>query len=85
MTIEQLSKPLRTPPFRPFVILTADRREYRVSHPDLLVMLPEAQRTFLIRQGDENYTILDLLHVCGLQFGPQIEERKNEHGEAQDG
>lgn len=69
MTIDKLRQALATEPFRPFTILVADGREYRVPSREFITIAPKAERTFVVAHGEEEYTILDLLLVSGLEFG----------------
>lgn len=69
MTIDRLREAIRQQPFKPFTILVADGREYRVPSPELVLIAPHATRTFVVAHGDEDYTILDLLLVSGIEFG----------------
>lgn len=69
MTIDKLRQALQAEPFRPFTILTADGGRYRVASREFISIAPKAERTFVVAHGDEQYTILDLLLVIGLEFG----------------
>lgn len=69
MTIDKLRHVLETTPFRPFTILPADGRRYRVASREFITIAPKAERTFVVAHGDEQYTILDLLLVTGFEFG----------------
>jgi hypothetical protein len=68
MTIDKLREAVSARPFIPFTILVADGRRYRVSTPELISLAPRAERVFVVAHGDEDYTILDLLLVTGLEF-----------------
>lgn len=80
MTIERLRGALRAEPFRPFTILVTDGRTYRVAHPDFLLVSPKAERTFVVydegSNDPEDYLVLDLLLVTGLEFGNGAGRRK---------
>lgn len=69
MTIDQLRKAIRNQPFHPFSIYLADGRELPVSHPDFMLIPPDASRTFVIAGPNEDYKIVDLLLVSSLDFG----------------
>ena len=77
MTIEQLRKAIQANPFRPFDILTGDGRKFHVPHRDFIAMPPKAERTFVVfgRSG-EDYTVLDLLLVVGLDFKTRNSQRR---------
>ena len=76
MTIDKLRDAVTQRPFKPFTILVADGREYRVTSPELLSIAPHATRTFVVAHGDEDYTILDLLLVSGLEFSDGQRRRR---------
>jgi hypothetical protein len=76
MTIEKLREAVHQKPFKPFTILVADGREYRVPSPELISIAPRATRTFVVAHGEEEYTFLDLLLVTGLEFGVAARRRK---------
>lgn len=69
MTVDQLRKALDATPFRPFDILTGDGRKFHVPHREFIAMPPRAERTFVVfGKSGEDYTVLDLLLVVGLDF-----------------
>ena len=68
MTVGQLKQALQSKPFTPFRIKTADGGEYRVNHPDMVWMNPQAQRTFVVATEAEAYAVVDLLLVSALEF-----------------
>lgn len=68
MTVEQLRNAISANPFRPFDILTGDGRKFHVPHPEFIAMPPKAERTFVVFNKGEDYTILDLLSAVGLDF-----------------
>ncbi|MGE0481641.1 MAG: hypothetical protein AB7Q17_14340 [Phycisphaerae bacterium] len=68
MTIERLREAARATPFKPFSISLADGRTVLVPHPECIRVPPEAQRTFVVVQGEESYSIIDLLLVTSLDF-----------------
>lgn len=65
MTLEQLRAVREANPFHPFTIHLADGRSFRVPHRDYLSMSPGG-RTVIVYQGDEAFSILDLLLVTEL-------------------
>ena len=69
MTIDQLRKAVRSQPFHPFTICLADGRELPVSHPEFVLISPDASRTFVVAGPGEDYEITDLLLVASLDFG----------------
>ena len=69
MTIEQLRRAKNNRPFRPFDVRMADGQRIRVGHPEVLLVPPKAERTFVVAHNDETYQIIDLLLVATLGFG----------------
>lgn len=61
MTIEQLRKAHRTHPFEPFVLRTADGREFEVNHPEVLAISPVG-RTVVVMAPDGAHDVIDLLY-----------------------
>jgi hypothetical protein len=77
MTVQQMRKALEASPFRPFHILTADGRRFFVPHPDFVAMPPNAERTFVVfSKNAEDYAVLDLLLVVGLDFKSRNGQRR---------
>jgi hypothetical protein len=68
MTVEQLRRVHQASPFRPFTIHVADGREYRVRHPELLSH-SETGRTVIVHLGGDDFEVLDLLLVTGIEVG----------------
>ena len=67
MTNEQLKKAHTARPFQPFVIRTADGREFSVNHPEVLAFAPPA-RTCAVATPDGTIEVIDLLLVSSLQM-----------------
>ena len=68
MTIAQIRNVVRALPFKPFTICLTDGREFYIPHPECIAIPPEASRTFIVAQGDEDYAIIDLLLVTSIDF-----------------
>jgi hypothetical protein len=68
MTIEQLRRVHRAQPFEPFVLRTADGREFKVSHPEVLSISPVG-RTIVVMTPDGAHEVLDLLLVASIHVG----------------
>ena len=66
MTTDQFRNTLRAQPFRPFLIRTADGREYRVDHPEMAWQTPGGRIVFVATSDDAAVTI-DLLLVTALE------------------
>lgn len=79
MTIEQLREARQAQPFRPFTVCLADGRKIPVPHPEFLLALPGASRTFVVATTSETYKIIDLLLVTSLDFDGDGETRHREH------
>lgn len=67
MTIEAVRKALNERPFRPFVLRTGDGREFRVGHPERLLVVGPG-RTVIVGYEKEDFDIIDLLLVTSLHF-----------------
>jgi hypothetical protein len=67
MTIEQFTAAIRSEPFRPFVVHTADGKEYQVNHPELASRTP-AGRTIVVTSGENAVAVLDLLLVTAITY-----------------
>jgi hypothetical protein len=67
MTIEQIRKSYEARPFRPFRLRLADGNEYRVAHPEFLMLSPGG-RTIAVATPDDAIEIIDLLLVASLHF-----------------
>lgn len=67
MTVEQLRNAHRAQPFRPFTIHMGDGRSFFVRHPDFLSHSPGG-RTVIVYEGEEAFSILDLLLVTELEI-----------------
>jgi len=68
MNIEQLRRIIRAQPFQPFTICLADGREFRIPHPECVMISPDATRSFGVAGRKEDYRIVNLLLVSSLDF-----------------
>ena len=68
MTIDKLRMVAKAEPFRPFTISLTDGRRFQVRHPEMIAVLPEATRTFVVATAGEDYSIVDLLLVTSIDF-----------------
>jgi hypothetical protein len=68
MTIDRLRQVVHAEPFRPFTICLTDGRQFRVRHPECMLIPPEAARTFVVAESGEDYRIIDLLLVSSIDF-----------------
>ena len=71
MTIQQFDNAHRARPFRPFTLYMADRRSFPVPHPEFLSRSPSG-RTIIVHAADDSYSVLDLLLLTEIQFGPPV-------------
>ena len=60
MTVEPLRKAHQARPFEPFILRTADGREYPVVHSEFL-SFSQRGRTVVVSTPDDSYEVLDLL------------------------
>ncbi len=67
MTIEQFTAAHRAEPFRPFIIQTADGKQYPVNHPELASRTPSG-RTVVLNSGEHAVAVLDLLLVTAITY-----------------
>lgn len=65
MTSDQFTSFLKTQPFRPFVIHTADGRAIEVKHPEWVAYAGGS--TALVAKPDDTFEVIDLLLVPSLQ------------------
>ena len=68
MTIEQLRNVRSATPFRPFTIHVADGRSFPVPHPDFISQSPAGRTIIVFGQGEDEFSILDLLLVTELEI-----------------
>jgi hypothetical protein len=65
MTTEQFRTTLHLQPFRPFTVRMADGRAFEIAHRDFVALSP-SDRTVIVFQADESYSVLDLLLMTEL-------------------
>ena len=68
MTIEQLRNARLATPFRPFTIHVADGRSFPVSHPDFISQSPAGRTVIVFGQGEDEFSIRDLLLVTEIEM-----------------
>ena len=56
---------------RPFVLRTADGREYAVPHRDFLALAPNASYVVVFDEAGKNFDVLPLLTMTGLRQAGQ--------------
>ncbi len=67
MTAETIREHLRASPFRPFQVVTAAGREYRVPHPDFAWLTP-TQRDLVVGDEFDHVAVLSVLHITEIQL-----------------
>jgi hypothetical protein len=66
MTNKEILDQLRKTPFVPFLLLTADGREYRVRHPELIAIGPTS-RTCAVVAEDNHIATLDVRLITAVK------------------
>ena len=51
--------------FRPFIVRTSDGREFKVPHPEFLMVTPRGDVVVVDEDGDAN--VLDALHIVSVK------------------
>ena len=66
MRADDVRKAREQIPFKPFTIFVSDQRQFEVSHPDFLWIIPGGRA---IGISDQNglVDIIDLMHVTGVK------------------
>lgn len=67
MRAEEIRKAQKAEPFKPYALRMADGREYKVPHPEFLVMTPDG-RTVIVVSPDNSVTILDGMLITAMHF-----------------
>jgi hypothetical protein len=67
MTTEQFKNAMRAVPFLPFVLRTADGREFRVDHPEGAWPTPQGRTVFIATGEGDAAIAIDLLLVTSLE------------------
>ncbi len=75
MTVEQLRKTHQAQPFEPFVLRTADGREFQVNHPEVLAISPIG-RTVVVMTPDGTHDVIDLLLVASIHMTNHARPRR---------
>ena len=68
MTIDQIRKAAQAQPFVPFTVSLGDGRRFFVGHPENIMVSSEANRTFIVAESGEDYSIIDLLLVTSIDY-----------------
>ena len=66
MTIQEIQRLRSAQPFEPFVVLTADNREYEVGRPEYIGQTPSG-RLITIGLKDDSTVTLNLLLVTAIR------------------
>jgi hypothetical protein len=77
VTIEQLRATQMARPFEPFTLHLADRRKYRINHPDIISSHPLGRTIIVYKPGlNGDLEILDLLLVVGIEVHKSRSSRR---------
>lgn len=80
MRAEEIRKAQKAEPFQPYWLRLADGREYKVPHPEFLVMTPDG-RTVVVITPDNSLDILDGMLITSLHFDKPPQKRNGKgHG-----
>lgn len=66
MTFEQIRVAKEQAPFRPFTLYLSDQRQFHITHPDFLWLVPGG-RTVALAHDNGAVEILDLVHVTSIK------------------
>lgn len=69
MAIEKIREAYDAQPFQPFTIHLANGRNIHVAHRELMASSPSG-RTIIVYQSDDRHTVIDVLLISDLEFGP---------------
>lgn len=79
MKISEIIDAQKAQPFKPFMIRTADGREFFVPHPEFLFIVP-AGRTVVISDTEGRLNIIDVPLIASRHIGngkkPQTRKKK---------
>jgi hypothetical protein len=59
--VDQFRSALRTRPFRPFTILTADSERLPVAHPENVAITPSGRTVIVV--DDQGHTVIDMAEI----------------------
>ena len=68
MSLKPLRAALTLKPFRAFWIRMSDGREYRISHPEVIAIVP-GDKIVIVGTDDEGFDLLDVLHITSIHHG----------------
>jgi hypothetical protein len=66
MIAEQIKRAKEQAPFEPFTIFLSDQRQFRITHPDYLWLIPGG-RTLAVAHGDGSAELINLVHVTSIR------------------
>jgi hypothetical protein len=66
MKLEEIRSIKNQRPFMPFLVRTADGREFRVSHPDAIAWSDESPRIVICGLPGGGWQMLDVALITGL-------------------
>ena len=68
MTAQALEHFLHAQPFRPFTLITASGKSYRVPHPEFVAFGP-SRRIALVFTDEESFDALDVRTITEIKHG----------------
>ena len=75
MTAQAIAHFLHAQPFRPFTLITASGKSYRVPHPEFVAFGP-SRRIALIFTDEESFDALDVRNITEIQHGVARPKRR---------
>lgn len=69
MAIAKIREAYDAQPFQPFTIHLANGRNIHVAHREFMASSPSG-RTIIVYQSDDRHTVIDVLLISDLEFGP---------------
>ena len=80
MRSEDLREAIKAEPFEPFLIRMGDGREYRVPHPEFILLTPSGRMAIVVLPNDA-VTHLDTMLITSLLFDKKRNGRSGKgHG-----
>ncbi len=73
MEIDPVRDAVRAMPFQPFVLRTVGGKEYRVSHPEFVAIIPKT-RVAVVSDTGSGFEVLDISLIEAISF-PEFDEK----------
>jgi len=68
MIFDQIRVAKEQAPFRPFTLFLSNQRQFQITHPDFLWLVPGG-RTIALAHDSGAIEIVDLVHITSLKSG----------------